>query len=167
MRKFICAPCKVGFVMDECGWKLELSHNFNKKSSVKFWRHLSKKTFKCLFNLHIKGSILSLLSLFKKNTSRLMRSPCCLCVCVSPTYHLLNAWTNLYETWYVYHGTWVYLSGVLHKSLPSACAPVCIIARHRLGKKVAAATNTFTTVEESLDALFYMRSVSYQRKIGD
>jgi hypothetical protein len=29
-----------------------------------------------------------------------MRSPCCLCVCVSP-HQLLNVRTNLYEKWYV------------------------------------------------------------------
>jgi hypothetical protein len=33
----------------------------------------------------------------------------------------LNGWTNLYETWHVYHGTWAHLNGVLHKSLPSVC----------------------------------------------
>jgi hypothetical protein len=33
----------------------------------------------------------------------------------------LNAWTNLYGTRYVYHGTWANLSGVPHKSLPSVC----------------------------------------------
>jgi hypothetical protein len=26
------------------------------------------------------------------------------CVSVNPHYYLLNARTNLYETWYVYHG---------------------------------------------------------------
>jgi hypothetical protein len=55
-----------------------------------------------------------------------MRSPCCLCVYVSPPHQLLNAWTNLYETWYVNHGTSAHLNGVLHKSLPSICVPVCI-----------------------------------------
>jgi hypothetical protein len=33
---------------------------------------------------------------------------------------LWNARTNLYETWYVYHDNWAHLSGILHKSLPSA-----------------------------------------------
>jgi hypothetical protein len=33
----------------------------------------------------------------------------------------LNAWTNLYETWYAHHGTWVHLNGVLHKPLTSVC----------------------------------------------
>jgi hypothetical protein len=37
----------------------------------------------------------------------------------------LNVWTNLFKTWYVYHGTWTHLNGVLHKSLPSVCMPVC------------------------------------------
>ena len=47
-----------------------------------------------------------------------MRSPCCLYVCVSPHHQqLLNARTSLYETWYLYHGTWAHLNGILHKSL--------------------------------------------------
>jgi hypothetical protein len=29
------------------------------------------------------------------------------------SYQLLNAWTNLYETWYVYHGTWANLNGII------------------------------------------------------
>jgi hypothetical protein len=57
------------------------------------------------------------------------------------------------------------LNGVLHKSLPSVC--VClyvypaIVARELLGKNVAAATETHVTIEELLDASFYMQSVSY------
>jgi Mn2+/Fe2+ NRAMP family transporter len=74
--------------------------------------------------------VCSILSLFWKNKSRLMRSPCnlCVCVCVSvyPPHQLLNAWTNLCETWYVCHGTWAYLDGVLHKSLLSVCVSVCV-----------------------------------------
>jgi hypothetical protein len=49
-----------------------------------------------------------------------MRSPSSLRVCVSPI-SILNAWTRLHETWYVYHDTWVHLNGVLHKSLTSVC----------------------------------------------
>jgi hypothetical protein len=40
-------------------------------------------------------------------------------------YQLLNAWTSLYETWYVYHGIWAHLSSVYHKHLPSVCIYVC------------------------------------------
>jgi hypothetical protein len=42
----------------------------------------------------------------KKNKSTLMASPysVCVCVCVNPPYQLLIAWTNLYETCYVYNG---------------------------------------------------------------
>jgi hypothetical protein len=64
-------------------------------------------------------TLLSLLSLFWKNKSRMMRSPCCLCVCVSTPHQLSNAWTDLYVTWYAYNGTWAHLNGVTHKSLPS------------------------------------------------
>jgi hypothetical protein len=59
------------------------------------------------------------------------------CVSVNPPCQLLNAWTNLYETWYIYHGTWAHLNGILHKSLPSICVCMCIpptVARWRLGK---------------------------------
>jgi hypothetical protein len=47
------------------------------------------------------------------------------CLCI-PSYQCLNAWSNLYETWYVYYGTWAHLSGVLHKSLPSVCVLVSV-----------------------------------------
>jgi hypothetical protein len=36
----------------------------------------------------------------------------------------LNAWTSIYESRYVYHGTWAHLSCVLHKFLPSVCVYV-------------------------------------------
>jgi hypothetical protein len=72
----------------------------------------------------------SLLSLFSNNKRRLMRSPSCLCV--SP-YPLLNVWTNLYETWYVYHDTWTHMSGVLHKSFPSVCVSICVSPLSLLG----------------------------------
>jgi hypothetical protein len=67
----------------------------------------------------IISSIISLLSLFwKENESRLMRSLCC--------HQFLNAWANLYEIWYVYHGTWAHLNCILHKSLTSVCTSVCV-----------------------------------------
>lgn len=40
------------------------------------------------------------------------------------------------------------------------------LARQQLAKYFPAATNTHATVEELLDAPFYLRSVSYQTKIG-
>jgi hypothetical protein len=73
-----------------------------------------------------------------------MRSPClCVSMCIARC-QLLNAWTNLYETWNVYHGTWAHLNGVLHKNLSSVCVSVSpsITARQRLGIHVATATNT-------------------------
>jgi hypothetical protein len=42
-----------------------------------------------------------------------------------------------------------------------------IVARQRLGRNVTAVTNTHTTIEELFDASFSVRSVSYQRKLGD
>jgi hypothetical protein len=46
----------------------------------------------------------------------------------------LNAWTNLYETWYVYHGNWAHLKGSpSHQSLCLYVYPP-IVARQLLGK---------------------------------
>jgi hypothetical protein len=46
------------------------------------------------------------------------------------------------------------------------CIPP-IVARLRLYKNVTAATNTYATAEELLDASFSMQFVSYQRTVGD
>jgi hypothetical protein len=54
--------------------------------------------------------------------SRHMRSSCC----VSLPTQLSNAWTNLYETWYVRHDTWVHLNCVFPESLPSVCVSVYV-----------------------------------------
>jgi hypothetical protein len=35
-------------------------------------------------------------------------------VSMYPLYQLLNSWTSIYENWYVYHGTWTHLNGLLH-----------------------------------------------------
>jgi hypothetical protein len=65
-------------------------------------------------NLFFRVRFFSLLSLFWKNKRRLMRSRCCLCVCVSP----LNSWkleywgqkrqpleyhTNICDIWHAWH----------------------------------------------------------------
>jgi hypothetical protein len=61
-----------------------------------------------------------------------------LCVCVYPPYQILNAWTNIYETWNVYHCTWTHLTVELHKSLPTICKSTCVsflfVPRQRLDK---------------------------------
>jgi hypothetical protein len=56
------------------------------------------------------------LSLFwKKNRSKLRRSPCC-----------LWAWTNIYETWYACHGNLAHLNGILiNPSRQSVCVCEC------------------------------------------
>jgi hypothetical protein len=46
-------------------------------------------------------------------------------VWVSP-HKLLNGGTNLYETWYLCHGTWVHLNGVCLKSIPLVSVSVCV-----------------------------------------
>jgi hypothetical protein len=87
--------------------------------------------------------IISLLSLFWRNESRFMRSPCCLCVCesrLSPFECLTQSLWNL-----VFHVTWVHLSGVLYKSLSPVCVAACasphIVTRQRLGRHVPLAAN--------------------------
>jgi hypothetical protein len=53
---------------------------------------------------------------------------------------------------------------------PTFCVSVFVfpyVARQPLGKHVTAATNTQTTIVQLLDALFSIRSMSYQRKVGD
>jgi hypothetical protein len=42
-----------------------------------------------------------------------------------------------------------------------------VVDKQRLGKNVTAATNTDATIEELLDASFSLRSLSYERKVGD
>jgi hypothetical protein len=75
------------------------------------------------------------------------------CVCPLSTSECLN---NLFEIWYLHHGTWPQLKGVLHKSFPSVCVYKLTVAR--LGRHVPAAMNTHnrTTVGGA---------VSYQRRV--
>jgi hypothetical protein len=56
----------------------------------------------------------------------------------------------------------------MHPFRQSVCLYVYshIVIRQRLGKNFTAATNTRAAIEESLDALFSMWSVSYQRKVA-
>jgi hypothetical protein len=72
-----------------------------------------------------------------------MRSRCCLCVCV-------------------------YVSPIVARERLGK-HPL-IVARQGLDRDVTAVTNKHATIEEFLDAsfsMFPMRSVSYERKVGD
>jgi hypothetical protein len=73
-----------------------------------------------------------------KKQSRLMRSRCCLCVCVS-VYPLIVAREQLGKNPH-------------------------IVARQKLSTNVTMVTNTHATIEEWLDASFSMWPVSYQGK---
>jgi hypothetical protein len=119
--------------------------------------HLSRisNVHEIAYNLASDTIILSLCSLFWKDKSK---SSAITTLSVYAPYQRLNGWTSLYETRYVYHGTWAHLNGVLHKSLISVCLSVypTIIARQWLGKNVTAATNIHATVKELLDSSFYM-----------
>jgi hypothetical protein len=58
---------------------------------------------------------------------------------------------------------------LINPSKQSVCLHVhpSIVARQRLCINVNAATNTHATIDELLDASFSMRSMTYQRKVGD
>jgi hypothetical protein len=64
-----------------------------------------------------------------------MRSSCCLCVFLSPPFCLKAGIVEPEET---------------------------VISRQRLGKYFVAAMNTHATVDELLDAMIFMRSVTFQ-----
>jgi hypothetical protein len=49
-----------------------------------------------------------------------------ICMSVYFSYQFLNAWTNLYETWYVRHDTWTHPNGVRYKSLLSVCVSLWV-----------------------------------------
>jgi hypothetical protein len=116
-----------------------------------------------------------------------MQYPCCLCVC-EPHPHLINF--RLPEQIFMY-GTWTYLNGVLNKTAPiGLCFCMCI-------PPIVAGQWIHATIEEMLDACvcgsvcvspyscsvttrqryshgnnelleaFSMRSVPYQREVGD
>jgi hypothetical protein len=65
--------------------------------------------------------------------------------------------------------TSTHLNGVLHRSHLSVCLYMYpfIIARQRIDKNFNRARNIDATIEELLHSSFSIRSVSYQRKIGD
>jgi hypothetical protein len=91
-----------------------------------------------------------------------------LCVCVPPapssTFECLSQ--SLTKLGMYTIGTWAHLNGVLHKSLHlSLPLPLSLLA-NRSVRNVTAASNTHV-IEKVLDASFSMRSVTYQRKVGD
>jgi hypothetical protein len=102
------------------------------------------------------------ISLFWKNEST--SSPRCLCVHVRvcALCQLLNCWTYVYDTWYLYHDTG-YFVNLSHQSVFLYVYPL-LVARQRLGKNITAATNTHATIEELFDASFSVRCLSYQSR---
>jgi hypothetical protein len=81
------------------------------------------------------------------------------------TNQLLNALTNLYETWYVYHGTWAYLNGIpinpSDKSVYLYVHPSTLV-RQRLGKNITADKKTQAIIAQFLNPSFSVRSVLNQ-----
>jgi hypothetical protein len=76
--------------------------------------------------LHKSTFIFSLLSLFWKEIKVDLWNYLTVCVSVNPAFEFLNGRTKFYETWYVYHGTWVHLYDVLRKFLPLVCVSLCV-----------------------------------------
>jgi hypothetical protein len=74
-----------------------------------------------------------------------MRSPRCLCV--SPITFEYNVTCRL-------------KAGIVEPEEPA-------VDRQRLGKNIPAPTNRNAVIKELLDAVFSIRSVSYQRKVGE
>jgi hypothetical protein len=132
------------------------------ESSEIFQTTSIKTSLTTFYKIHV--AIFSLLSLFEKSNSRLMRSPCCLCVCMS-----VNPAINFRMPEPIIMKLGMYMMApepisteyFINSSHLSMYSP--IVARQRLGKNVTAATNTNTN-EELLDAWFSVRSLSYQRK---
>jgi hypothetical protein len=62
---------------------------------------------------------------FEEKESMLMRSPCCLCVCL---WAAINVWLtkSIFIKLGIHYRTWARLNGVLHRSLSSVCLSVCI-----------------------------------------
>jgi hypothetical protein len=85
--------------------------------------------------------------------SSLMRSRCCLCVCVS-----------VYPPIVVRQRLGKNLLIVSRQRLDKTPS---IVTRQRLVRNVTAVTNTHATIEELLDASFSMWPVSFQRKVGE
>jgi hypothetical protein len=117
---------------------------------------------------YICYTLFTLLSLFWKNKCRLMRSPCCLCVCESPPPS--NFWVSgpilmkLDMRIMAPEPIWTaYFVNPSHQSVYASP----IVAGQRLGKNVTVATNTQATIKELFDTSFSMWHVSYQRKVWD
>jgi hypothetical protein len=104
------------------------------------------------------------LILKKKNISRLMRSPCCLCVfwmCISP-YQLLNPWTSLYETcMYIMAPepmSTAYFINPFHQS-------VYLYVYFRVSLLGTDSANTFPRQRRIVGGVVSVRSVTYQRRV--
>jgi hypothetical protein len=100
----------------QCDFKFEIEPNEMRYRGLRFF-YRDKNSCCCLV-----GCADTRLRKFRKYIADFLKLHL---VCVSP-YHLLKAWPNLYETWYIYHSHWAHLSSVLHKSLPPACMSLCI-----------------------------------------
>jgi hypothetical protein len=92
-----------------------------------------------------------------------------LCETVPPL--LTTEWLNQ-SLWILVCASWQLSRSQRHTSWsPSISQCVCvyspIVASQRLGKNDTASTNTHEKIEEFLDASFSVRSVLYQRKVGD
>jgi hypothetical protein len=132
--------------------------------------------------LNETNTFLAYLPYFEKNKSRLMRSRCCLCVCVS-VYPLIVARQRLGKNSLILARQWLGKNPLivarqrLGKNPPVVVSqrltenPLIVprqrfskkfpvVPRQRLGRNVTAVKNTHATIEELLDASFSMCPVS-------
>jgi hypothetical protein len=99
-----------------------------------------------------------------------MRSPCSVCVCASPHIKFrMSEQSFMKPGIYIMVPEPILTMYFINPTNQSVCLYLypSIVALQRFGKNVTAATNTHVTIEELLDALFSIWSVSYQKKIGD
>jgi uncharacterized protein (DUF486 family) len=91
------------------------------------------------------------------------------CLCILPTNFLVPKPIFMELCMYIKAPDPISTSYLINTSYQAACLYVypLIVARQRLGKKNYDANEYTTITEELLDASFSMRSVSYQRKVGD
>jgi hypothetical protein len=94
-----CLDCYMSWRMPVCGLPYTL-HNEAKWAEEQKESRINKQSPVDAIWLYSLSHcfILSLLSLFWKDESRLMRSAYCLCVWIHP-YQPLSGWINCYENW--------------------------------------------------------------------
>jgi hypothetical protein len=126
---------KFTVLSDSLKWKERLAYNSSNQNNFKCYSWCSDSKVHTLYIavLYSVGCIAlaQIRKYFWKNKNRLVRSLCCLCVCVSPlsTFECQNQ--SLWNLVYIYIGTWAHLKAVLHKSFSSVYVSLLCITAYR------------------------------------